>query len=56
MEVRALYGRLNCGWLHVERRATVGSGRGWLGAVVERQADAGHNGWCASTEGFLVMK
>jgi len=32
---------------------TVGSGRGWLGAVVAPQA-AGHNGQCASTRGFLV--
>ena len=31
----------------------MGSGRGWLGAVVARQA-AGRNGRCASTGGFLV--
>ena len=33
MEVRALYGRLSCGWLHVATLATVGSGRGLLGAI-----------------------
>ena len=46
-EVRALYECLNCGWLggglRVATLATVGSGRGWLGAVVARQA-AGCNG------------
>ena len=35
------------------RHATVGSGHGWLGAVVARQA-AGCNGRYASTAGFLV--
>ena len=34
--------------------ATVGDGRGWLGAVVARQA-AGRNGWCASTAVFLPL-
>jgi len=34
--------------------ATVGSGRGWLGAVVARQS-VGRNGRCTSTGGFLVM-
>jgi len=47
-EVRALYGSLSCGWLRVATLAMVGSGRGWLGAVVAQQA-AGCNGRCAST-------
>jgi len=38
----------------VATHATVGSGRGWLAAVVARQA-AGCNGRCASTVGFLVI-
>jgi len=44
------------GWggLHVARHATVGSGRGWLGVVVARQA-AGRNWRSASTGGFLVI-
>jgi len=32
----------------------MGSGRGWLGAVIAQQAAAGPNGRCASTGGFLV--
>ena len=33
-EVHALHRRLSCGrWLRVARQATVGSGRGWLGAA-----------------------
>ena len=51
-EVRALYGRLSCGWLRVATLATVGSGRSWLRAVVARHA-AGRNGRCASNGGFL---
>ena len=53
-------GRLVCRWLGVvcasSTHATVGSGRGWLGVVVARQADL--SGWlgaigrCASTGAF----
>jgi len=50
-EICALYGRLSCGWLRVARHAMVGSGRGWLGAVVSWQA-VGRSGRCASTGGF----
>jgi len=32
--------------------ATLGSGRGWLGAVIACHA-AGHNGRCVSSGGFL---
>jgi len=55
-EVRALYGHLSCGWLGgvcAWRHATLGSGRGWLGAVIARQT-TGRNGRSASTGGFLV--
>ena len=52
LEVCALYGHLSCGWLRVVTLAMMGSGRGWLGAVVARDA-AGRNGRCASTGGFL---
>jgi len=51
-EVRALYGHLNCGWLRVATLATVGSERGWLGAVVARHA-SGHNVRCASNGSLL---
>jgi len=51
-EVRALYGCLSCGWLRVATLATLGSGRGWLGAVVARHA-AGRSGRCASYGSFL---
>ena len=37
-EVRALYGCLSCGWLRMVTEATVGSGHGWLGTVIARQA------------------
>jgi len=52
VEVRALYGRLSCSWLRVATLAMVGSGQGWLGAVVACHA-AGCNGRCTSNGGFL---
>jgi len=50
-------GCLICGWLGMvcawSTRATVGSGHGWQGVAVARQADLsgklGAVGWCAST-------
>jgi len=42
-----------CAWS--ARGATVGSGRGWLGAVVVGQA-ARRNGRCASTGGFRTVQ
>jgi len=43
------------GWAWSKHGATVGSGRGWLGAVAARQA-AGCNGQCASTGGFCALQ
>ena len=44
-----------CAWLRVATLATAASGRGWLGAVVARQA-AGRNERCVSTGGFLTVQ
>jgi len=40
--------------LRVATLAAVGSGRGWLGEVIARQA-AGSSGRCTSTGGLLVI-
>jgi len=61
-QVSALYGRLICGWLRVvcswSTHTTVGSGRGWLGMVVARQADLsgrlGATGGECQLRGILV--
>jgi len=47
--------RLAARSLRVATLATVGSGRGSLGAIVARQAP-GSNGRCVSTGGFLTLK
>jgi len=66
-EVGAFYGRLSCGrqrGLCLATHATVGSGHGWLGVVLARQADlSGRLGatnrcastsWCVSTAGHWL--